>query len=292
MHLDSARAFVEEGAVAEQRRVEVGAELAVETIEHVEVELRRDAVGVVVRRVQDARVLPPIDAEQHHAVVAERLPHAREECDRLGGMEVADRRSREETHTTRAHRQRRDVELARVVGAHRADRQGGVVASQRRRDVRELPPRDIHWRVRRGPLQRVEQQPDLYAGTAAVFHQRAARSGERADLRSAGAQDLELGAREVVLRLLADLLEQRGPAIVVEELGRQRLALRAQTAQHLVGECGIGVRLNAGAAQRKPHDDASRIPVNCQRVSDGKKLRYVTRAWPGGVASDDPRSTH
>ena len=36
---------------------------------------------------------------------------------------------------------------------------------------------------------------------------------------------------------------------------------------------------------------AKRIPVNCQRASGGKKLRYVRRAWVRGVAQEAPRRT-
>src|SRR6185295_5437066 len=36
---------------------------------------------------------------------------------------------------------------------------------------------------------------------------------------------------------------------------------------------------------------ASLRPVNCQRAAGGKKLRYVGRVWPSGVAWLPPRST-
>ena len=37
---------------------------------------------------------------------------------------------------------------------------------------------------------------------------------------------------------------------------------------------------------------ARRIPVNCQRLDAAKKLRYVWREWPAGVAIEDPRNTY
>ena len=33
------------------------------------------------------------------------------------------------------------------------------------------------------------------------------------------------------------------------------------------------------------------MPLNCQRESGGKKLRYVERAWLRGVTQEEPRST-
>src|SRR3970040_1031439 len=57
MHLDTAGRLVVEGAVAKRRKIKVGAELAIDAGEQVEVEPGGDAARIVVRGVESGRVL-------------------------------------------------------------------------------------------------------------------------------------------------------------------------------------------------------------------------------------------
>ena len=137
----------------------------------------------------------------------------------------------------------------------------------------------------------------LIAGAAPVFHQRDPRPDEVRDLTGALAQDRELAAREIVLVERADALEEPRADVVVEEFRRQRLSRAAEAVQHVGEDLARLERPRAARRALRMHRGAHaflarRMPMNCQRASDGKKLRYVTRAWDRGVAHDAPRSTH
>ena len=76
VHLDAAEGGVVERLVTERAQVEIGAELAIDAREEVQVELRGDALRVVVGGVQPRRILLEIDPDQEPAARA-RPPRAR-----------------------------------------------------------------------------------------------------------------------------------------------------------------------------------------------------------------------
>ncbi len=97
MHFDARALAVEEGVMLEAREVELGAELAIDAREQIEIELRGDALRVVVGLLQDLRVLHQIDADDEDRAVAEDAAGVAQERRRLVRLEVADGRAREET---------------------------------------------------------------------------------------------------------------------------------------------------------------------------------------------------
>src|SRR5262249_39274515 len=78
---------------------------------------------------------------------------------------------------------------------------------------------------------------------------------------------------------------------------RHMFGIAAQAGQQGVGEvadfgCGFD-RMLARCDRAWAHvaSSARRMPENCQRAAGGKKLRYVARTCPSGVAQEPPRST-
>jgi len=82
--------------------------------------------------------------------------------------------------------------------------------------------------------QSFEQQAHLATGSAAQFDQVRPRPGDLTDVIGGVGENLLLGAGQVVLRLLADLLEQLRAASVVEEFRRHLLGRGGETGEHLV----------------------------------------------------------
>src|SRR5262249_9777398 len=94
----------------------------------------------------------------------------------------------------------------------------------------------------------------------------------------------------------ADFIEQARPLGVVEILAGQFPGRLAQSVQHVRQKApgrGIDTANRLGNRKTALHVTswARRTPLNCQRASGGKKLRYVVRAWDRGVAHDAPRKT-
>src|SRR5579864_7977537 len=73
MHFDAALRGVEEGAMLERRKVEIGSELAIDPRQQVQIEFRRHAGGIVIGVMQDRVILDQIDADQKQRARAERL---------------------------------------------------------------------------------------------------------------------------------------------------------------------------------------------------------------------------
>ena len=90
MHFDAPGNGVVERDMAEAVEIEIGRQLAVDPAQQVEVELRGDALGVVVGGVQPLRILFQVDTDQHRAAAARELPRALQENQRFRRGQVAD----------------------------------------------------------------------------------------------------------------------------------------------------------------------------------------------------------
>src|SRR5574340_1755471 len=90
MHLDPAQLRVVEGVMAEGREVEIGIQLAVDPRQQVEVELRGNALAVVVGRVQLRRRFLEVDADQQPSFGTDDSGDAPQQIAGLAGIEVAD----------------------------------------------------------------------------------------------------------------------------------------------------------------------------------------------------------
>src|SRR5690349_24177828 len=95
MHLDAPSGLIEKGTMPKTREIEVRAQLAIDATKHVEVERGGDAHPVVVRGVEDRRILPTVDAEEERAARADRAADSAEKCRGLGRVKVSDRRTGE-----------------------------------------------------------------------------------------------------------------------------------------------------------------------------------------------------
>src|SRR5712691_12263814 len=93
MHLDSARALIEKGAMLKAGQIKMAPELAIDSREHVQVERCGDSQRVVVRGLDDALRLLQIGAEEEGIAGCERAPHfAQHRCTTLR-IEVANARA-------------------------------------------------------------------------------------------------------------------------------------------------------------------------------------------------------
>ena len=79
MHLDAVALGIVEGVMAEACEIEVAVELAIDAREQVEIELRRDAGGVVIGGVEDAGVLHQVDADDQRRAAPEHAPGVAQE---------------------------------------------------------------------------------------------------------------------------------------------------------------------------------------------------------------------
>ncbi len=302
MHLDPTLHGIVEGVVAEGAEVERGVELAVQPREDVQIEVRRHTLGVVVRGVQQHGVLSEIGAKDYRAVRSTRGGDAREEPRGIFRVEVADRGPREESHAPRAGEslRERNVLERRVVRRHRMNGNFRVASPQFVRDALELRRGHIDGHVcggRRGSAHTVQYDAHLLRFPAPVLHEHRTRTDPGRDRACVFVQDGQLGARQVVLIQPRYRIEERGAARIVEQLRREPSRALTQAGDDLAAERRASlVRLHGflHPIGIRPHQLslARRIPLNCQRVGEWKKLRYVRRACERGVATDAPRSTH
>src|SRR6185369_5661088 len=101
VHLNTALLPIKEGVVLEALELEGAAQLAIDPPQQIEVELGRDAGGVVIGVVENLGRLHQIDTDDHNRAGAEDGAGVAEEFRRLVRLEIADGRSREETDTNR-----------------------------------------------------------------------------------------------------------------------------------------------------------------------------------------------
>ena len=85
--------------------------------------------------------------------------------------------------------------------------------------------RDINGRL----FERFDEDPRLGARAGAESDQLDVRSEMRGDFGSMSIQNIDLGPRDVILRQLANFLEQRRAALIVEILARQRTWIAGKT---------------------------------------------------------------
>src|SRR5215468_4843869 len=130
MHLDPAPLAVVERPVAERIEIEIGAKLTIEAREHIEVELRGHALGVVIGGIENADVLDEIDADDEGRTSAQDAAGITQERNRNMRLEIADRRAREEPGPCQTHYRARQPEWQGNVGRHRQDPQAWIVMLQ------------------------------------------------------------------------------------------------------------------------------------------------------------------
>ena len=116
--------------------VEIAAELAVDAHQHIEVEARGDAGGIVIGVIQHALVLFEVDADDHLRAFAEDLAGAAQEGAGFMRLEIAERRSREEADLRHVCDRGRQGERRGEIRGHRIDVEAGEILAQARRPAR------------------------------------------------------------------------------------------------------------------------------------------------------------
>ena len=280
---------------------EVGAELAIDHIQHVAVELRGDALGIVIGGLEHGAVLDEIGPEQERVIATqERRDLAQQRPPRLR-HEVADRATEQRHQSWRVTARWKLAEVPLEVADHPVDRQRVVVVDELlgglandglghvERDVAAQGARLLH---------RVEEDPRLDRRTRSELDELAG-AGERDDLVGAFAQDLELGAGRVVLGELGDLLEQLRAAGIVEVLGRQFLERAREPGEDVAAERALlvlgqpGIDPDPFAVEDRPQlrSLAILIPEKIWRRCGKSQLRKDAVITRERVAQEPPRST-
>ena len=268
--------------------------------QHVQVERCRHAGRIVVGALDDCAILEQVDTDQQRTPAADRFADRVEQRDRFERTEVADRGAGEERHPPRraADDRRQRHELAEVLH-QRVHGQRGKSPPHGTAGGLELHRVHVERHVAVRVLERVEQQLRLAPGTGAVLDDGSPRPATIGDLRRMGREQTRFRTGEVVLGLLADLLEQLRTAGVVQEYRGQLLLLLAESLEDQRDQWSRRVGRRKGRAAQDVfcvshavRSLASRIPVNCQRASGLKKLRYVARTCPEGVTHEPPRNTY
>ena len=113
MHLDAMPLAVVDRAMGEGGQIEIAAEFAVDAHQHIEVEARGDAGGIVIGVVEHALVLFEIDADDHLRAVAKNVAGAAQEGASLMRLEIAERRARKKSDLRHGRRWRREARTAR-----------------------------------------------------------------------------------------------------------------------------------------------------------------------------------
>ena len=130
------------------------------------------------------------------------------------------------------------LQVALEVADHAVDPEPGILRGQRLGALAHHALGDVHRHValeRAGRAESVQQHPRLGRRARAELHQ-LHRARQLRQLLRAFAEDRALAARGVVLRQLADLVEQPRAAGVVEVLGGQLLERAREAVQHVLGQ--------------------------------------------------------
>ena len=217
--------------------VEIAAQFAVDADQHIEIEARGDAGGIVVGLIQHALVLFEIDADHHLRIFSQNVAGAAQETAGLMRFEIPQRRPREKSHLRHRLDRVRQCERRGEVGRDRIDVEIGEILAQGVGLRFEEIAGNIHRNVG-AERAFVQQQPDLGGGAGAEFHQRGALRDDGRYLAAPIAQDGELGAGRIIFRQHRDLLEQLRTGGVIEIFRRQPLGVLRQIVDHVAGKCG------------------------------------------------------
>ena len=152
-------------------------------------------------------------------------------------LEIAERRSREESDLGHPFDLGRQGKRCGEIGGNRINAKLGKILAQaaglRVQEVAGNVDRDIG-----AEIAALQQQADLGGGAGAEFHQCGALRNDGSDLVAAAAQNAELGAGRIIFRQDRDLLEQLRACGVVEIFRRQTLGKLRQVADHVAGKGG------------------------------------------------------
>ena len=258
----------------EGAKIEIGAELAVDARQQIEIEFRRDALGVVIGVIENFRILHQIDADHEQRARAQHAAGVAQEFAGFVRLEIADGGAGKKTDPRQRGDRRRQRERLGEILDQRIDAEmrkipaqlGGVLLQEIAGNI----DRHIGLHRRRG----AEQDARLAARAAAEFDQGAVLRKQRGDRRRIVLQNADLAAGRIIFRQPGDAVEQRRAGEVVEIFRRQAFRLRRKTGDNVgrerfvrCGRCRAPRGLDSsshGFAQCSY--SARRKPVNCQRA--------------------------
>ncbi len=113
VHLDPVVLAIVTGVMLEGGQIEIGAELAIDARQQIEIEFGGHAFGVIVGRAQDLGILDQIDADHQHRAVAENGAGMAQKLRRLMRLEIADGRAGKKADPRQRGDRRRNVEALR-----------------------------------------------------------------------------------------------------------------------------------------------------------------------------------
>ena len=259
----------------ERRKIEVAAQFAIDAHQQIEVELRGDALGVVIGAIKNVRRLFQIDADDQHRPGAQYAAGAAHERACLMRLEVADGRARKEA------RARHGSDLAGQFGHggevrhHRNDGQVRKIAAQPRCVLAEKIAGDVDRNIGFDACRGPQQDARFAARTAAEFDQRGGLRKQRGDFRRMLGQEAELAACRIVFRQGRDAIEQAGAGQIVEVFRPQIFRLGGEAGNDVGGELirrfGWARRAKGGSGAHRHRtarcsNSAKRKPLNCQRA--------------------------
>ena len=182
--------------------VKIAAELAVDAHQHIEIEARGDAGGIVVGVVENALVLLEVDADDHLRAAAQNVARGAQEGGRFMRLEIAERRSREKPDLRHPGDLGRQCERCGKVGRDRINAEIREILAQRVGLALKEIAGDIDGNIG-AKLTALEQQADLGGRAGAELDQRRAFGEEACDFAAPVAQNAELGAGRVIFRQYA-----------------------------------------------------------------------------------------
>ena len=280
--LDPVERLVVVGDVLARAQVEVGPELAVHAREVVPRESGAHAGAVVVGRLERADVLHQVDAHQEVVAGREARRHAVEEVAHLLRVQVADRAPEEDEHDGRELAEARKRSLVRRRQA--AHLEAGMRRGERPAGARENLAAHVDRHVARArPARRpgTEEVARLRGATGAELDER--RCGdEPADAGGVGRQERRLRPRLVVLRLLADVLEELAPRRVVEVAAVEPAGMIGEAANHRLREALRGI------VERVDVEDEPGVALAAE-AGQGIPLRHGPPALKRSVELRQPR---
>ncbi|MNE30301.1 hypothetical protein D3C80_1238070 [compost metagenome] len=164
MHLDPPLSRVPHRPMREGVQVEVGPQLAVGPCQHVAVERRRHALGVVIGGAQNGLVLDQVHAEDEQGVRPQHMARGAKQRLRGRRRQVADGRSRKEADPPPLTRFRRQVAQMLEIPDHRQDLETRVGLAQPRRGLLEGRGTDVDRHIGRQVRRGVQHDARLLAG--------------------------------------------------------------------------------------------------------------------------------
>src|SRR5690606_20838306 len=218
-------------------------DLAVESLEYVEIEFRGDALAVVIRPFEDPFVLDEIDANKKPASLSAPPGDVLHEAPRRRRGEVADSRARIIYDLTRIG----EIEVGEldepgVVGVDGFYPEVGIIVGERLYRIYQVLFGYIYRHVSGGVLKVIQKEPDFPAAPAPELNKKAVFADRIRDRAYIVPHYRTLGTGEVILVERANLVEERRALLVVEELAGELLLPGFETLHHLVNE-GLDFRL-------------------------------------------------